>query len=78
MNIHIDPLWVYLYFLYYFRILFFLIPQTMFTFGVLPTLFLAHLLFALSWVFIYLSPPPENVVIPTDGWQLLLLLFGEE
>ena len=77
MNIHIDPLWVYLYFLYYFRILFFLIPQTMFTFGVLPTLFLAHLLFALSWVFIYLSPPPENVVIPTDGWQLLLLLSKE-
>ena len=38
---------------------------------------MAHLLFALSWVFIYLSPPPENVVIPTDGWQLLLLLSKE-
>ncbi|RTZ59360.1 MAG: hypothetical protein DSZ31_04130 [Gammaproteobacteria bacterium] len=77
MNIHIDPLWVYLYFLYYFRVLFFLIPQTMFTFGVLPNLFLAHLVFALSWVFIYLSPPPKEIVIPTNEYHLLLLISKE-
>ncbi|HID79647.1 MAG TPA: hypothetical protein EYH48_05780 [Aquifex aeolicus] len=77
MNLYLDPLWVYLYFLYYFRILFFLIPQTIFTFGVLPNLFLAHLVFALSWVFIYLSPPPKDIAIPTNEIQLLLLISKE-
>ena len=77
MTVHIDPLWVYTFFLYYFRILFFLIPQTMFTFGVLPTLFLAHLLFALSWLYLYIAPPPSDVVIPHNGLQLLLLVSKE-
>ena len=77
MSINIDPLWVYTFFLYYFRILFFLIPQTMFTFGVLPNLFLAHLLFALAWLYIYVAPPPHDVIIPKNEWQLLLLVGGE-
>ena len=77
MTIHIDPLWVYTFFLYYFRILFFLIPQTVFSFGVLPTLFLAHLVFALSWLYLYISPPPHDVVIPHNEWQLLLLISKE-
>jgi flagellar biosynthetic protein FliR len=77
MTIHIDPLWVYTFFLYYFRILFFLIPQTIFTFGVLPNLFLAHLVFALSWLYIYVSPPPHDVIIPHNEWQLLLLVSKE-
>jgi flagellar biosynthetic protein FliR len=77
MTIHIDPLWVYTFFLYYFRILFFLIPQTIFTFGVLPNLFLAHLVLALSWVYIHVSPPPNDVIIPQNEWQLLLLIAKE-
>jgi len=77
MDIKIDPLWVYLYFLYYFRILFFLIPQTMFTFGVIPNLVLAHLIFALTWIYIYIAPPPSNAIIPKNEWHLLLLLGNE-
>ena len=77
MEIKIDPHWVYLFFLYYFRILFFLIPQTMFTFGVLPNLFLVHLLFALTWVYLYIVPPPPDAVLPQNVWQLLLLVGSE-
>ena len=77
MDIKIDPQWIYLFFLYYFRILFFLIPQTMFSFGILPNLVLAHLLFALTWVYIYIVPPPSDVVIPKNEWHLLLLILNE-
>ncbi len=77
MNIHIDPLWVYTFFLYYFRILFFLIPQTIFTFGVMPLLILAHLLFALTWLFLYLSPPPNEVMVPQNLFHLLVLVLNE-
>ena len=77
MKFEINPTWVYLYFLYYFRILFFLIPQSFFKLGVLPILFLAHLLFALAWVYIYLVPPPPDAVIPHNLVQLLLLIAGE-
>ena len=74
VNENIDPLWVYTFFLYYFRILFFLIPQTVFTFRVLPFLVLAHFVFALSWLFIYVAPPPKGVPVPQNLFHLLVLV----
>ena len=76
-DIHIDPNKVLFFFLYYFRILFFLIPHSVFSFGVLPTFFLAHLVFALSWIYVYSVPPPPDAVIPTNIYQLGLLIFKE-
>jgi len=77
LNIHLDLNWVLVFFLYYFRILFFLIPQTIFTFRVLPTLFLAHLVFALTWLYIYVAPPPQGVPVPQNLFHLLVLITLE-
>jgi flagellar biosynthetic protein FliR len=77
MTFHINPDWVYFYFLYYFRILFFLLPLPLFTPGVLPLTVLAYLVFALSWLFVQMVPPQPNLVLPTNLAHLGILIFKE-
>ena len=77
LDIHIDLNKILFFFLYYFRILFFLIPHSIFSFGVLPTFFLAHLVFALSWIYLYSVPPPHDAIAPTNIYQLAVLVFKE-
>ena len=77
VDININALWIYTFFLYYFRILFFLIPQNLIPFGNLPPIILGHLTFALTWLFIYLVPPPSNTPIPHSLVHLFLLVISE-
>jgi flagellar biosynthetic protein FliR len=64
------------FFLYYFRILFFLLPLDFFSLGIIPINVLALLLVSLTWLYLDLVPPSS---IPEINSLLsLLLLISKE